>query len=96
MINDTLKERVQSLRGQGFSIRETAKELGVTKYTVEKAVKELESDSLQTLSAAESTELQTRHRQCSQIASESKQQGLRHYQNSFLRRNHSRKQLKSP
>ncbi|WP_162056151.1 helix-turn-helix domain-containing protein [Pontibacter pamirensis] len=42
----TVKEQVDRLRRKNRSIRDIAKALGVTKYTVEKTLKELESDSV--------------------------------------------------
>ncbi|RDV16537.1 hypothetical protein DXT99_04920 [Pontibacter diazotrophicus] len=55
----SVKEKVQQLRQKKMPIRKIAQELGVTKYAVETALKELESERLQTLFQTKEEELRT-------------------------------------
>jgi len=57
----SVKERVRPLREQGQSIRQITRELGVTKYAVEKAVRELEEDCDRAYFEALSSSNQTPH-----------------------------------
>lgn len=54
-----VKEQVTQLRQENRSIREIARMLGVTKYTVEKTLKELESDALLALRQTRQAEART-------------------------------------
>ncbi|MFD3003648.1 hypothetical protein ACFS7Z_25045 [Pontibacter toksunensis] len=55
----SVKEQVQQLRQKQMPIRKIAQELGVTKYAVETALKELESERLQTLPQTKEEEPRT-------------------------------------
>lgn len=47
--HNDIKEKIELLRNEGLSIRQIAKKQNVSKYTVEKIVKELQKDSLSKL-----------------------------------------------